>query len=420
MSYKKTKVAPASLVNSTIAMVPVLCGLLAYDQMVRGVLSIGTFVVAAFCAQNLILCFFWRRVDSEYVKSFLLYLSVSFQWGYVAAITAALWMGWKEGLWWANSIGLGVCAGGLALFSIKLGAERIGSSAIFSVLGVVATSVWGWMALNESNTELLAKAGVVEVSHLSSHSTSSDSDKKRGVLDHLPTLIAPSHVQWTYQGDEGPSHWAALKQEFATCSSGRQQSPVDLPRKAALSNTNVRIQYVPEDGTVSNSGHSIQVNLSGASKIVFKDSIYTLKQFHFHTPSEHTISGLMYPMEIHFVHANTAGQLAVIGVLVERGNEHAEFAKILSDIPTKIGEPTAFKGLQLSQLLPKDSGSWTYKGSLTTPPCTEGVEWAVFGAPVELSEKQIAAFRALYPVNARPTQPLFDRSFETKFPALAH
>lgn len=411
MSYSKTDVAPASLVNSTIAMAPVLCGLLAYDQMVRGNLSMGSLIVAAFCVQNIMLCFFWRRLESEFVKSFVLYLTVAFQWGYVATITAALWLGWKDGIWWANGIGLGVCAGALALFSIKLGTERIGSSAIFSVLGVIATSVWGWTALSESKTELFAK-------------TSTPTTPRTGSASLLARLGGESDKgehKWSYSGDEGPHHWAALKQEFSTCGSGREQSPIDIPRKALASSTNIQLNYKVEVANVANNGHNLQVSLGGSSTVRFDGSDYALKQFHFHTPSEHTVSGLMYPMEVHFVHANAQGHLLILGTLVERGMEHAEFAKVLGTATSgKSSDGVEVVGLDVAKMMPKDTSTWKYKGSLTTPPCTENVSWAVFSSPMELSERQIASFRALYPINARPVQPHFDRHFETKFPALAH
>lgn len=399
---------PASLVNSTIAMAPVLCGLLAHDYFVSGSLGIGSMIVAMFCVQNILLSFFWRRMKSEFVKLFILYLSVVFQWGYVAAITAAMTFGWNSHLGWVNIIAFGICASGLALFSLKLGSERAGSSALFSLLGLAAAAFWGWSALNNTNASLSAHSFGRE------HSKNANSDD-------LPAMHKSGHQEWSYSGDNGPNSWAALKDDFATCSSGKQQSPVDIPRHTFVSKGHIEFHYVPEPAKIILSGHNVQVNLGNGSKIDISGHEYVLKQFHFHTPSEHTVNGLMYPLEAHFVHSDANGKLAVLGVLVERGTELRELASMIKPLAGR-GTETQIDIAQIDpmQLLPKDKSAWQYDGSLTTPPCAEGVAWNVFASPVELSDVQISVIRTLFPMNARPTQPLNDRSFETRLPTLAH
>ncbi len=176
----------------------------------------------------------------------------------------------------------------------------------------------------------------------------------------------------------------------------------------------IRLEWVSEKGSVVNNGHTIQVNLTGKSHATIAGQVYTLKQFHFHTPSEHQVSGLSYPMEVHFVHSTAEGKLAVIGALIEIGSTNQEFGKIMPYMPSSAeSAPTTTAELNLPLILPKDTSVFRYQGSLTTPPCTEGVLWSVLAETVEFSQDQVTAFRKLFSMNARPVQPMGARSFES-------
>jgi carbonic anhydrase len=183
----------------------------------------------------------------------------------------------------------------------------------------------------------------------------------------------------------------------------------------------VQMQWKVERGLVVNTGHTIQINLPGHSTTMIGGQNYALKQFHIHTPSEHQVSGLSYPMEVHFVHATSDGKLAVFGVFVEIGAASEEFGKIMPFMPASTASsPTETSPLNLAAMLPRDMSMFRYRGSLTTPPCSEGVLWSVLSSPIEMSTEQVTAFRRLFSANARPVQPMGPRAFEGPAPRLAH
>ena len=229
----------------------------------------------------------------------------------------------------------------------------------------------------------------------------------------------PAH--WGYGEDDGPANWAALSSDYVTCASGREQSPIDIAAattddpmqmskdyKAGSLNI-IRQEHVVD---VINNGHTIQVNYDEGSNLQFGGVSYELKQYHFHAPSEHTIEGRHYPMEMHLVHQSAAGELAVLGALIEQGNHNPAFEPVWANLPDEVGEEVHHQQLAVNvdDLLPVDHNTYRYRGSLTTPPCSEGVSWFVAVEPIELSANQIAAFTAIFQGNNRPTQPLNDRT----------
>jgi carbonic anhydrase len=162
-----------------------------------------------------------------------------------------------------------------------------------------------------------------------------------------------------------------------------------------------------------NTGHSIQVNLAAGGTVDLASGTYKIVQFHFHAPSEEKIDGHPYAMVAHLVHSDDAGKLAVVAVLFKEGKANPTLAKVFAVMPAKEGEKVALEGgVNPADLLPARQDYYAYVGSLTTPPCTEGVRWQVLKQPVELSKEQLAAFRKLYPMNARPVQPLNGRKVE--------
>lgn len=222
-----------------------------------------------------------------------------------------------------------------------------------------------------------------------------------------------SEVHWGYTSDAGPDHWGDLKPEYELCRIGRKQSPVDITGAmpdGMLQPAMINYQNTPV--TLVNNGHTIQVNYAPGSTLLFDGQSYELAQFHFHHPSEHTIDGKPFVMELHLVHRNTAGNLAVVGVLLTEGTENPVLAQFWDRLPAQEGELPLDKSVNIASLLPIDGHYYTYMGSLTTPPCSEEVRWIVMKTPVEVSASQVAMFAAIFQGNARPVQQLNGRPIE--------
>lgn len=219
-------------------------------------------------------------------------------------------------------------------------------------------------------------------------------------------------VSWGYDGDEGPDHWGCLSPRFSLCADGAAQSPIDLKdaREAAL--PAIEFHYGSALCRLVNTAATVQVDVERGNKIVYDGAAFELLQFHFHSPSEHTVAGHRAAMEIHFVHQKRGSQdLAVVGILLTAGeSENGGYAAIFDNLPAEAGARGLSLGpLSLAALLPPAQGYYSYAGSLTMPPCSENVLWLLLDTPVALSAGQIAAFRAIYEGNARPTQPLGNR-----------
>jgi len=221
---------------------------------------------------------------------------------------------------------------------------------------------------------------------------------------------AGSHRQWSYSGDEGPEHWADLDQAYRLCGEGKAQSPVDLKRSKPRAGL-LKFSYVNSPLRIIDTGHSIQVNFDSGSTVLIRGKRYNLLQVHFHSPSEHTVSSRSYPMEAHFVHERGIGEIAVIGVMFIEGHENDVIEQVWSRIPEEKNREEVYESETINpmSLIPVVHSRYFYIGSLTTPPCTEGVTWNVLSTPLQMSRGQIEAFRALYPRNNRPVQPLNGR-----------
>lgn len=229
----------------------------------------------------------------------------------------------------------------------------------------------------------------------------------------LPTLAKVVAPQWGYEGTANPTRWGKLTRDFATCELGVDQSPIDITGAVKGQPVQIAFNYQPSPLNVVNNGHSIQVKYAPGSTVSIDGAEYALLQFHFHTPSEHKIAGKAAAMELHFVHRNAAGKLAVVAVMMNEGKEHPLIAKIWNAIPST-GKTTAISTSKIdaSNLLPQSKSYYTYAGSLTTPPCSEGVKWQILTAPITVSNTQIREFAKFYPVNARPLQPTHTRRIE--------
>jgi len=220
----------------------------------------------------------------------------------------------------------------------------------------------------------------------------------------------PEHT-WDYSNLHGPSHWGDLSPEFAACSHGHHQSPIDIrnPQKADL--PPLQFDYKPSPLDIIDNGHTIMINYAPGSFLSVGGERYELKQFHFHRPSEEKIKGKGFAMTVHLVHANPRGKLAVVAVLLKQGEDNPLVHELWSSMPTEKDKEEYLNNIQIDPdgLLPADRSYYTLSGSLTTPPCTEDVTWYVLKHSVTVTAAEIDQFSKLYRNDARPTQPLYDR-----------
>ena len=210
---------------------------------------------------------------------------------------------------------------------------------------------------------------------------------------------------WTYGGETGPDKWGSLDAANAMCSAGSQESPVDIVGAIGARLPPLNIRWHTRPDTIVNNGHTIQLNFAKGDTLNVGDRNYALTQFHFHRPSEHLVGGKAFAMEAHFVHTAEGGGFAVVGVLIAPGRRNAVFNKIVSTMPAEAGPPVeADRAIDPNRLLPAGRAYYRYEGSLTTPPCSEAVDWFVLAEKLEVAEADIARFAKLYPMNARPIQ----------------
>ena len=228
-------------------------------------------------------------------------------------------------------------------------------------------------------------------------------------------------VQWGYEGAVGPEHWADLSPEFALCREGVEQSPIDLTGAVPIEDAGIErrlgtgvltLEQRARVMDLVDNGHTIQVTTDVPMALDMGDTRYEMVQFHFHAPSEHTIDGEHAPLEAHFVHTSAAGELAVIGILIEEGEHDALADTIIAALPDGPGDERRVENLDLdmNELRPLPKRYYRYRGSLTTPPCSEGVEWIVMAEKRQISSEQMAAIASRLHDNNRPVQPLGART----------
>jgi carbonic anhydrase len=226
-----------------------------------------------------------------------------------------------------------------------------------------------------------------------------------GCVSHNENIQHNTH--WGYTGDIGPSHWGELNEKFAMCAKGNMQSPINIVPTKDINLEALGFNYDTKSSSVINNGHTVQVNMKDGSSVVIDGKEYQLKQFHFHTPSENNINSKSYPFEAHFVHASKDGELAVVAVMFEEGEENPVINKIWSQFPLELNKE---KSLELSAsdvyaILPQNKDYYKFMGSLTTPPCSENVKWNVFKTSVTISKDQVKKFFDIFEhTNNRPVQ----------------
>jgi carbonic anhydrase len=212
-------------------------------------------------------------------------------------------------------------------------------------------------------------------------------------------------ADWSYEGAHGPEHWGDVDAASKVCGVGSQQSPIDVGATVRANLPRLRLAWKKRVDTIVNNGHTIQINVADGSTLTVDTERYRLLQFHFHRPSEHTVGGKSFPMEVHFVHQAPSGALGVIGILMATGRANPVFSRIVATMPTAAG--TAVKadaGIDPNRLLPVRHGYYGYAGSLTTPPCSEVVSWMLLTDPITVASADVDAFAKLYAMNARPVQ----------------
>jgi carbonic anhydrase len=256
------------------------------------------------------------------------------------------------------------------------------------------------MSLNPSRRGLLGYLGstvAIAACPLCSAQAEETAHAAAGTAEHAP--------HWGYEGEVGPDKWGHLQADFQTCDLGREQTPIDLVKGIQAKIGTIRPRFADQKMTILNNGHTIQVNAAPGSFTEINGVRHDLVQFHFHHPSEHLLAGRRLDLELHFVHRSAAGNLAVLGIFVKPGRANVALAPIWAAMPPSEGQPVA-TGVTIhpAALLPASPHYFRYTGSLTTPPCSEGVSWTVYSNPIEASPEQIRRFAALFPMNARPVQ----------------
>ncbi len=232
------------------------------------------------------------------------------------------------------------------------------------------------------------------------------SDCKKSTDKPEPAADKAHDVHWGYEGDKGPEHWG---DNFPICGKGKKQSPLNIIGPFEKSKDTLTVDYKEGPLKMLNNGHTIQVNVEPGSTLTIGKESFDLLQFHFHRPSEEQVDGKNAAMVAHFVHKSKEGKLAVIGVMLNEGKDSAAIKTLWANLPPKEMEEFLPPKVMFNpgSMLPKELGFYNYEGSLTTPPCTEGVQFYILKTPAELSKQQLAKFP--FKLNARPVQSLNGR-----------
>jgi carbonic anhydrase len=221
-------------------------------------------------------------------------------------------------------------------------------------------------------------------------------------------------TQWGYEGANGPEHWGDLDPEYAACKVGKEQSPIDIRNANKAELPAMRFEYKSGPLKIINNGHTaVRVNYApgNGNFLIVGDNRYELTQFHFHRPSEEYLHGKPSDMVIHLMHEGSDGKVAAVAILLKAGSANATIQQLWEHMPKTAGKEQEIAGVEVDPagLLPQDTSYYTYMGSLTAPPCSEGVRWFVLKTPVDISTEEISAFAELYPHDVRPLQPLNGR-----------
>ncbi|GAA3610586.1 carbonic anhydrase family protein [Gibbsiella greigii] len=222
---------------------------------------------------------------------------------------------------------------------------------------------------------------------------------------------AAEHAHWGYEGQEDPAHWGKLSPDFSLCETGKNQSPVDIQGALKTHHAQLKLAFQPGAQQIINNGHTLQVNVSQGNTLMLDGKTFTMQQFHFHAPSENEIDGKQFPLEAHFVYKADDGALTVLALMFQAGKANPQLAHAWNQLPATAGEPARLSTpVDIQAMIPPHANYYRFSGSLTTPPCSEGVSWLVLDKPVSASAEQIDQFRSvMHHANNRPLQPLNGR-----------
>ncbi len=266
----------------------------------------------------------------------------------------------------------------------------------------------------ELSQKIAARLAVMRANQAARAAAAAKAKKAAEVRAKDPVVLASAAMQpkplqsshWSYEGETGPANWGKINADWAKCGTGTRQSPIDLRDGIKVDLEQIAFDYRPSGFNVVDNGHTVQVAVGLGNYITVQNRTYELVQFHFHRPSEERINGRGTEMVVHLVHKDAEGHLAIIAVLLERGAANPMIQTVWNNLPLeKHDTVTPAVTLDVSEILPQKREYFTFMGSLTTPPCTEGVLWLVMKTPMPASPAQMALFSRLYPLNARPTQP---------------
>jgi len=226
--------------------------------------------------------------------------------------------------------------------------------------------------------------------------------------------VAHAAGGWSYEGPNGPDSWGYLRPGYATCATGLMQSPIDITDAVTSALPPIDFHYqLPGTPVAVNDGHTIRISIPQGRYIIVDGQRYDLVQIRFHSPSEHTFAGRSYAMAAHLIHRSASGETAIVALMFETGEPNPALNKIWKKMPPHAGGKARFLTLDIAPLLPRNRHYYAYTGSLTEPPCTEGIRWLILKTPVSISKEQLDRFREIYEDNARPVQPLSGRKILT-------
>ncbi|GJL52805.1 carbonic anhydrase [Candidatus Nitrospira salsa] len=231
-----------------------------------------------------------------------------------------------------------------------------------------------------------------------------------------PSSEQSMESHWDYMGIDGPEHWGMLTKEYMTCETGNRQSPINISMaKHGQQHNSLVIRYHPSQVYELNNGHTIQVSHASGCEADLNNRTYKLRQFHFHAPSEHHIEGQAFPMEMHFVHQDKKGHILVIAVMMKTDSSMPVLEKLWRWLPKQQGREVSLPlEFSIADILPTATHHYSYSGSLTTPPCSEGVQWILLKEPIHITKEDVEGFRQIIGHNARPIQPRRNRNIEEK------
>lgn len=226
-------------------------------------------------------------------------------------------------------------------------------------------------------------------------------------ISPLALQAAEGGASWAYEGENGPAHWGDLSPDYVQCKVGVNQSPIDIVTPLQADLPLLELDYKGNSIDLVNNGHTAQVNVEPGNYLRVGGEAFELLQFHIHVPSEHRIDGKQFTMEVHYVHSNAKGQLAVVALLFNEGQNHPNLEKYIDTIPSEINTPVPLKApLAEMMVMEMDKEYYRYNGSLTTPPCSEGVRWFVLKNPGTIATAQRNRFNDLIGDDARGPQPV--------------